>query len=296
MRLRRTELTTPGSSTKMMEKAADSDADEVMIDLEDAVAPTEKVEARQKIVEAIRSLDWGGTNVAVRINGLHTQYAYGDLTEVVESVGERIDTIIVPKITCAEDVYLVETLLDQIEANVGIDSRIGIEVLIEETEAVVDVDEIAATGTRLEALIFGPADYAASQGVDLESVESGEDIWHHVRSEIVVAARSNGIAAIDGPFSDFSDPEGYREECRRAKALGYTGKWTIHPSQIEIANNVFSPTETEVEQAQRLIDAMEAGEESGQGAVELDGKMIDAASARRKRRIVERAKQIGMLD
>jgi citrate lyase subunit beta/citryl-CoA lyase len=283
----------------MMEKAAGSEADEVMLDLEDAVAPNAKKEARGKIVDAIHEIDWSGTLVAVRINGLDTRYAYGDLVEVVEGAGEEIDTIIVPKIQRAADVYLVDKLLGQIEDNNDIENELGIEVLIEETEAVQNVDEIAAASDRLEALIFGPGDYSAAQGVDLQSIGKGGDypgdIWHYVRSSIVIAARSNGIDAIDGPYGNFSDPEGYREECIRSNTLGFVGKWAIHPSQIEIANEVYAPSGEDVERAQRIVEAMEEGADEGQGAVQLDGEMLDEASVRSARGTLERAREIGMI-
>lgn len=301
MRTRRSELTTPGSSMDMMEKAASSGADEVMLDLEDAVAPSEKKPSREKIASAIHELDWGDKVVSVRINDLDTPNAYGDLVEVVEEAGEHIDTIIVPKIKRADDIYMVEKLLDQIEENKGIENTIGIETLIEETEALQNVDEIAATGDRLEALIFGPGDYSASQGVQQKSIgDHGEegsypgDIWHYVRNRVVVAARSNGLDAIDGPYGDFSDPDGYREECVRSFTLGFVGKWAIHPSQIEIANEVYKPEEEHVEHSQKVVEAMESS--GDQGAVRLDGEMIDEASVRSARDTLERARQIGMID
>ena len=299
MRVRRSELTTPGSSMDMMRKAAESDADEVMLDLEDAVAPSEKEDARGKIVEAIGEYDWSGTVVAVRINDLDHPNAYGDLIEVVEGAGEALDVIIVPKIKRAADVYLVDKLLGQIEANRGIDDPVAIEVLIEEVEAVQNVDAIAAASDRLESLIFGFGDYSASQGMQLDSIGTDGtypgDVWHHVRYRTVIAARANGIDAIDGPLADFSDPEGYRRECDRSAVLGFVGKWAIHPSQIEIANDVYAPTEAEVEHAERVVEAMESGQESGRGAVQLDGEMLDEASVRKARRRLERARGIGML-
>jgi citrate lyase subunit beta/citryl-CoA lyase len=284
----------------MMEKSAQSDADEVMLDLEDAVAPSEKIAARDKIVQAIHDFDWDDKLVAVRINDLDHPNAYGDLIDVVEGAGEHIDTIIVPKIKREEDVYMVEKLLSQIEEANDIDNTIGIEVLIEEVEALQRVDQIAATGDRLEALIFGFGDYSASQGVNLDSI-GGEtaypgDVWHYVRNKTVVAARVNGLDPIDGPFGDFSNPEGYRMECERSYMLGFVGKWAIHPSQIEIANDVYAPEPDEVERAQRVVEAMEKGQEEGKGAVHLDGEMIDEASMRKARETIERASQIGMID
>lgn len=300
MPVRRSELTTPGSSMDMMQKSANSDADEVMLDLEDAVAPNEKIEARKKIVDAIHEFDWEGTLVSVRINDLDHPNAYGDLIEVVEGAGEEIDTIIVPKIKREEDVYMTEKLLSQIEEANNIENTIGVEVLIEEVEALQRVDEIAATGDRLEALIFGFGDYSASQGVNLDSI-GGEtaypgDVWHYVRNKTVVAARVNNLDPIDGPFADFSDPDGYRIECERSHMLGFVGKWAIHPSQIEIANDVYAPAPEEVEHARQVVEAMQEGQEAGQGAVHLDGEMIDEASMRKAEETLERAREIGMTD
>jgi len=302
MSVRRSELTTPGSSEKMMRKAAESDADEVMLDLEDAVAPNAKVEARGLIVDAVHDLDWSEKIVAVRINGLDTPQAYGDLVEVVEGAGDEIDVIVLPKAKEAADIHFVATMLDQIEANAGLEEPIGIEVLIEEVEALQHVDEIAAASDRLESLIFGPGDYSASQGVDLTDVggDGGDaypgDLWHYVRNRTVVAARANGLDAIDGPFGDFSDPEGYRRECTRSKTLGFVGKWAIHPSQIEIANNVYAPKQEKVEYAQRVVEAMEEGTAAGEGAVQLDGKMLDEATVRSAKNTLDRARNIGMID
>lgn len=300
MPVRRTELTTPGSDTEMMCKSAASNADEVMLDLEDAVAPDEKEAARDWIVDAIHEFDWSDTLVAVRINGLDHPNAYGDLITVVEGAGEAIDTVIVPKVRRSEDVYVVETLLDQIEAKAGVATPIGIEVLIEEVEALQRVDEIAAASDRLEALIVGFADYAASQGVDIDGIggEAGYpgDIWHYVRNRTVVAARANGLDAIDGPYADIADPEGYREECVRSHTLGFVGKWAIHPSQIGIANEVYAPDPEDVEHARRVVEAMEESQAEGRGVATLDGEMLDEASLRQARATLETAREIGMLD
>lgn len=303
MRVRRSELTTPGSSLNMMEKAAESPADEVMLDLEDAVAPEEKEDARSRIIEALKTFDWDDSVVAVRINALGHQNAYRDLIEVIEGAGENVDTVIVPKVTVPEDVYVVDTLLTQLEAATDLTESIGIEVLIEETEAVQHIDEIAAASDRLEALIFGPGDYAAAQGVSVDSAggkaKEGAypgDVWHFVRSRIVVAARSNGLDAIDGPFADFDDPEGYREQCRWSRTLGFVGKWAIHPSQIEIANEVYQPTDDEITYAQRVVEVMEEGHESGYGAVQMDGEMLDEAVLRSARRTLERARTVGLVE
>ena len=300
MPVRRSELTTPGSDMDMMQKSANSEADEVMLDLEDAVAPSEKIEARDKTVDAIHEFDWSDKLVSVRINDLDHPNAYGDLIGVVEGAGEHIDTIIVPKIKREEDVYMTEKLLSQIEAANDIENTVGIEVLIEEVEALQRVDHIAETGDRLEALIFGFGDYSASQGVNLDSI-GGEtaypgDVWHYVRNKTVVAAQVNDLDPIDGPFADYSDPEGYRTECERSHMLGFVGKWAIHPSQIEIANDIYAPEPDEVENAQRVVEAMQEGQEAGQGAVHLDGEMIDEASMRKAEKTLERAREISMID
>jgi citrate lyase subunit beta/citryl-CoA lyase len=286
----------------MMEKAARSDADEVMLDLEDAVAPGEKVAARAKVVDAIHDLDWSDKVLAVRINGLGTRYAYGDLVEVVEGAGAALDVVVVPKVEHARDVYVVETLLGQLEANLGLDEEIAIEVLVEETAAMQHVDAIAAASDRLEALIFGPGDYSAAQGVDLSAIGNRDedgypgDIWHYARNRIVIAARANGLDAIDGPFPDFSDPDGYRQECRHSSLLGFVGKWAIHPSQIAIANEVYAPAPDVVDRARRVVDAMERGAAAGRGAVQLDGQMLDEATVRSARRTLERARAVGLLE
>lgn len=302
MRIRRSELTTPGNSMKMMGKAADSAADEVMLDLEDSVAQPEKIGARETIVAAIDEFDWSGKLISVRVNNLDHANNHGDLSAVVEGAGNEIDTITVPKIERAADVYFVDKLLGQLEAKADIDQPIGLEVLIEETSAVQNVDAIAAASGRLEALVFGPADYAASQGVSLRSIGSHSDegaypgdVWQYVRNRIVIAARSNGLAAIDGPFGDFSDAEGYREEALRARTLGFVGKWAIHPSQIEIANEVYSPSPEEINRAREIVEAMEEGVAEGRGAVQLDGEMLDEASVRSARKLLEQARRLGQI-
>jgi len=299
VRLRRSELSTPGSSEKMLEKAAASDADFVFLDLEDAVAPAEKVGARAKVVHALNTYDWGRKTKAIRINNLETEWAYEDVIHVVEEAGEKLDVIIVPKVKSAEDVRWVDTLLSQIEQKRRWTRQIGLEVLIEEVEAMINAEEIARATPRLEAIIFGPGDYSASQGVRIDAVggvtdDYPGDIWVYQRNKVVIAARAAGIQAIDGPFADFRDADGYRRECVRAQVLGFSGKWCIHPSQVAIANEVFSPTERQVARARKLIAAYAEAEAQGLGAVAVDGVMVDAASARIMRNIVERADLIGM--
>jgi len=296
-RLRRSELSTPGTSMKMMEKAAASAADLVFLDLEDAVAPGDKVEARKPIVEALNRLDWGTKTRAVRINSTGTVWCHDDLVEVVAGAGVNLDVIIIPKVKAPRDVWFVDTLLNQMEMKLGLPiGKIGIEILIEETEALARVEEIAGCCPRLEGLILGVGDLSASQGMRLGHIgESGDrypgDVWHYARNRLTVAARANGLDAIDGPFADFQKPDGYRKEAGWATTLGMVGKWCIHPSQIELANEVFSPTEKEVARAQQVIDAVRAAEG---GSANLNGTMIDAATQRVFEVVLERAKRIGM--
>jgi citrate lyase subunit beta/citryl-CoA lyase len=293
-RLRRCELSTPGSNPKMMEKAAASGADLVFLDLEDAVAPNEKVAARPKVIAALIGLDWGSKTRAVRINSLETEYAYQDIIDVVEAAGDHLDTIIIPKVKSAREVWWVDVLLTQIETRLRRTKRIALEVLIEEVQAMIEVEAIARSSSRLEALIFGPGDYSASQGVRNKTIggDAGGypgDIWHYAKNKIVIAARAAGIDAVDGPFGGFKDPDGYRTECARSSALGFVGKWAIHPSQIDLANDAFSPPADEVKQARILCDAYAKAEADGLGAVAVDGVMVDAASVRILRNTIEKA-------
>jgi citrate lyase subunit beta/citryl-CoA lyase len=285
MRLRRSELSTPGTSEKMMAKAAASDADLVFLDLEDSVAPGEKKAARALVAEALVTHDWGAKTRAVRINGVHTPWAFGDLADVVTHAGRALDVVIIPKVKAPRDVWFVETLLQELEADLGLDRHIGIEVLVEETEALARVEEIAACSPRLEALILGVGDLSASQGIRTGHIgEAGDrypgDMWHYARNRMIVAARAHGLDAIDGPYANFRNPDGYRREAAWAATLGCVGKWAIHPSQIDLANEVFAPTAEEVEQARRAVEAVREAETAGSGAASLGGMMIDAATAR----------------
>lgn len=297
-RVRRCELSVPGSSEKMVAKAAAMNVDFVFLDLEDAVAPSEKRPARKKIVDALNSLDWGKKTRCVRVNDLTTEYAYEDIIEVVEGARENLDIIMLPKAMSAADVQFVDKLLNMMEKKLGLKKRIGIEVLIEEVEAMMNVEEIAAASPRLEALIFGMGDYSASQGVSLKDIggESGYpgDIWHYQRQRMTIAARANGIDAVDGPYADFRNPDAYREECRRAMILGMVGKWAIHPNQVEVAQAVFSPDPAEVTRARAMMKAYEEALAQGLGAVQYEGKMIDIASVRIVKNLVDKADLIGM--
>ena len=298
MRLRRTELAVPGSSPRMMRSAAASTADEVFLDLEDSVAPSEKEPARAKIVQALKELDWSGKVVCVRINGLDTKLAYRDLIEVVEPAGQYIDTIMVPKVRRPEDVYFVDTLLTQIEEYAGIGRRIGIEAQIENGEGLANVERIAFASPRLETIIFGPGDFAASVGVPNLSIGAHKmdypgHVWHYVMSRIIAAARAAGLQAIDGPFGSYLDLDGVRDSAQIARTLGYDGKWAVHPAQIDVINEVFTPSEELIRQALAFAERYKrATEIEGLGAVALDGQMIDGASLRMVNELLRRAEQI----
>lgn len=300
-RLRRSELSTPGSNPKMIERAASSDADLVFLDLEDAVSPNEKAPSRKYIVEGLNQLDWGKKTRAVRINGTHTHWCYEDLVEVVTGAGPNIDVIIVPKPKSPRDVWFVDTLLTQLEGQLGLEEgRIGLELLIEETEALARVEEIAACCPRIEALILGFGDFSASQGMRLSLHGAGEgkypgDPWSYHRNRMIVAARANGLDAIDGPFADFRDEAGYRREATWASALGAVGKWAIHPSQVPLANEVYSPTDAEIARAQRMIEQVRQAEAAGTGAASAGGVMVDAATARLFEVTLERARLTGKI-
>ena len=298
-RLHRSELAVPGSSPKMFEKAITSNADVVFLDLEDAVSPQDKIPSRQNIIKAIKEMNWKekGKTISIRINSLDTHYMYRDVIEIVEEVGEKIDTILIPKAGSASDVYMVDCLLTQIEDNKKFKNKIGIECLIETALGMSNIKEIAKSSERLEALHFGVADYAAS--LKARTVIIGGlnpdypgDQWHHGLSQLVMTCRAYGLRAIDGPFGDFNDKDAYIASAKRAAAIGFDGKWAIHPSQIDLANEVFSPPEKEVNKAIRILEELEKAANEGKGAAQLDGRMIDAASARMAENVVNINNQI----
>ena len=282
----------------MIAKAAVGAADLVFLDLEDAVAPQEKESAREPIIAGLNELDWGTKARAVRVNGPHTTWCHDDIIEIVTRAGSHLDVIIVPKVKAPRDVWFVETLLDQLEQKLRLPpGRIGIEVLIEEVEALACVEEIARCSPRLEALILGVGDLSASQGIRTGHIgDSGQrypgDMWHYARNRMIVAARAAGLDAIDGPYANFRNDDGYRREAGWAATLGAVGKWAIHPSQIPLANEIFAPTEAEVTQAREAVAAVEAAEAAGEGAASLGGIMIDAATARIFGTVLERAQRI----
>ena len=312
-RLNRSELAVPGSSENLLPKAAASAADVVFLDLEDAVAPDDKPQARKNVIRALNDLDWSKKTVSVRINGLDTHFMYRDVVDVVEQAGGALDLIMIPKVGTAADVYALDMLVTQIEDAVGLEKRIGFELIIETALGMQNVHEISAASPRIESLHFGVADYAASTRARTTNIgganpdyailtdadESGDrtvhwgDMWHYAIARMVVAARANGLRPVDGPFGDFSDPDGYRAAARRAAVLGCEGKWAIHPSQIGPANEEFSPSAAEVEKAKRVLAAMEQAQAEGKGAVALDGRLIDIASIRQAENLVRKAEQTG---
>jgi citrate lyase subunit beta / citryl-CoA lyase len=280
--LRRSELAIPASNDHMFDKIASLGADLIFLDLEDAVAPAHKEASREKAIKALTELDWGRTARAIRINGLDTQWCHDDIIEVVTRAGEHLDTIVVPKACTARDVWWVDLLLTQLEAKLNLRKQIRLEVLIEEVEGLANAEAIAISSQRIDAIIFGVGDFSLSQGarVDTNFVPIGEypgDFWLYARNKIMVAARIARIDAIDAPYPDYSDLEGYERDARRASMIGYTGKWAIHPSQVAVANEVYSPTVAEIALAQRNLSAYREAEAKGLGAVGVNGVLVDAA-------------------
>jgi malyl-CoA/(S)-citramalyl-CoA lyase len=313
-RLHRSELAVPGTNVRAMEKAPALNADVVFLDLEDAVAPDDKEPARGNVIAALRTHDWSRTAVSVRVNGLDTQWCYRDIVEVVEQAGDVLDTVLVPKVGSPSDVVFVATLLDQIEQRNGWETgRIGIHILIETARGMANVEAISrARPDRLEAMVFGVADYAASVRARTTNIGGANpdysvltdadaegrrethwgDQWHFAISRMVAACRAEGLRPIDGPFGDFNDHEGYRSAAHRAAAMGCEGKWAIHPSQIELANEVFTPSDVEVDRARGILEAMETAAKEGKGAVSLDGRLIDAASLRMAENLIRQIEQM----
>lgn len=310
----RSELAVPGTNVRAMAKAPTLGADLVFLDLEDAVAPDDKEQARANVIEALLGQDWTSCAVSVRVNGLDTHWCYRDVVDVVERAGQVLETVLVPKVGSASDVEFVGTLLDQIEQRNGWPAgRIGIHILIETAKGMANVEAISrARPDRLEAMVFGVADYAASVRARTTNIgganpdyavltdpdAAGErrlhwgDQWHFGISRMVAACRAEGLRPIDGPFGDLEDAEGFRAAARRAAALGCEGKWAIHPSQVALANEVFTPSEAEVVKARRILEAMEQAAKEGKGAVALDGRLIDAASIRMAETLIAKIDQI----
>jgi citrate lyase subunit beta/citryl-CoA lyase len=298
--LRRTQLAVPASDERMMANAAASDADEVFLDLEDAVAPSAKAEAREPLVEAARDHDWSDKLLSYRINGVDTRWWYDDVIEVVGAAGEHVDDIIVPKVSDASELQTVDDLLTQVERNndrpVG---SIGLEPQIEDGEGMHNVHEIAHATDRLSCLIFGPGDYAAAMGTPGLDIGQFPDYpghyWHHALSECNAAAKSAGVPCTDGPYADIDDVEGFRTSAERANMLGCDGKWVIHPDQIGVGNEVFAPDPEVAERAKRIVDAYAEAMAEGRGAVPVDGQMVDEATNKMAQDIVETAEAAGVL-
>ena len=311
-RLNRSELAVPGSSPDFFEKAAKSDTDIIFLDLEDAVAPDDKEKARENIIKALNEVDFGNKIISVRINGLDTHYMYRDVVDILEKGGERLDLIMIPKVGTSEDVYAVDMLVTQIEDKVGRKKKIGFEMIIETALGMQNVYKIATASKRNESLHFGIADYAASTkakttGIgtqnpkysvltDPDSKGNREtvwsDMWHYPLSRMVIAARAAGLRPVDGPFGEIQDPDAYESSANRAAVLGCEGKWAIHPSQIGLANKIFTPPEEEVIKAKRILKAMEEAQKQGKGAASLDGRLIDLASVRQAEVMMQKSELI----
>jgi malyl-CoA/(S)-citramalyl-CoA lyase len=310
-RLHRSELAVPASNPKMIEKASRCAADVVFLDLEDSVAPDDKARARQNAIAALNDIDWGGRTVSVRVNGLDTHYTYRDVIEVVAAC-PRLDMLFIPKIGVAADVYALDVLVTQIETEQARGKRIGFEVMIETALGLCNVESIAQSSRRLEAMCFGSGDFAASTGARTTTIgglnpdygvlsepgEAGErayfqlDPWHAAQARIVSACRAYGLRPLDGPYSDFNDADGFRASSKRAAVLGFEGRMLIHPSQIGGANDIFSPAADEVARARRIVAAMAQAARDGKGAVSLDGRMIDIANIRMAQRLLQKADAI----
>lgn len=292
---RRSILSVPGHRADMHQKAASSKADVIMLDLEDSVPVDAKQIAREAVAGSLKGLDWGGKIKTVRINGVDTPFAYRDLITVVAASGENLDAVVVPKIDHPGDIHFVSRLLKGIESHKGFKNRIGIEASIESAQGLLAIAEIAAASRRIETLVFGIADYSFAIGARLVSISGhGENEaalypghrWHYVMSRIVMAAKANNLAAIDAAYGNFKDIDGLTKSATQACALGFDGKWAIHPGQIDTINRVFAPTSDEIDRAKKVIEAYEKAEADGQGAVAVDGRMVDAATLRMARQLL----------
>jgi len=302
----RCQLFGPGSNTKLFEKMAASAADVINIDLEDSVAPTDKDSARANTIKAINDVDWGKKCLSVRINGLDTPFWYRDVVDLLEQAGDRLDQIMIPKVGCAADIYAVDALVSAIETAKGRKRRIGFEVIIESAAGIAHVEEIAASSPRMRAMSLGAADYAASMGMSTTGIGGTQenyymlhegarywaDPWHWVQSAIVAACRTHGLLPVDGPFGDFSDDEGFRAQARRSATLGMVGKWAIHPKQIALANEIFTPSDAAVAEAREILAAMEGAKARGEGATTYKGRLVDIASIKQAEGIVKQSEMI----
>ena len=302
----RCQLFGPGSNAKLFEKMARSEADVINIDLEDSVAPTDKDIARKQTIEAINDVDWGNKYLSVRINGLDTGWWYRDVVDLLEQAGERLDQIMIPKAGSAADIYAVDALVSSVEAAKGRKKRISFEAIIETSAGICHVEEIAAASPRMQALSLGAADFAASMGMATTGIGGTQenyymhregqkywsDPWHWAQANIVAACRTHGLLPVDGPLGDFSDDEGFRAQARRSATLGMVGKWAIHPKQVALANEVFTPTAEAVAEAREILQAMEEAKARGEGATTYKGRLVDIASIKQAEVIVNMADMI----
>jgi citrate lyase beta subunit len=299
-RAERSVLATPGSNPHMIAKALASDADVVMIDLEDAVAPDAKAASRSTVAEALREGDWRGRPRTFRMNALDSPWFVHDLVEVIEGALGRVDLIVVPKVSRPEDVHTVTTILASLEVACEGQHPIGLETQVESAAGLACCEAIAAASPRVEALVFGPGDYAASIRMPLAAIgipgrwdtDYPGHRWDYPLQRILVAARTAGVRAIDGPYADFRDQKGFRRSCLTARALGYDGKWCIHPDQVPIANEVFTPDEAELSWAREVLSASAEAERAGRGSFSLNGQMVDAATLRMARATLARARPV----
>jgi citrate lyase subunit beta/citryl-CoA lyase len=298
---RRSCLSVPGSSEKMLAKAPGLGADMVFLDLEDAVAPLEKPAARDKVIKAINELDWGDTVLCVRVNAWDTEWTYRDVIQIVEHASERLDELMLPKVQTAGEVQALDILLTQIEKTTGRQSRVGIEAQIETARGIINVEEICAASDRLETIILGPVDMSAS--MEMPSLAGGLDIpeypgdyFHYVFVKILMAGRANGLQVIDGPYVKVRDPEGFREFSKRTQILGYDGKWALHPEQVTILNEVFGVSQEQFDRAWDILEAYEKATTEGErrGAVMFGDEMIDEASRKVAVKLVARGERAGM--
>ena len=305
-RLNRCQLFGPGSNTKLPPKMAASTADVINLDLEDSVSPNDKDQARKNIIEAINDIDWGAKTLSVRINGLDTPYWYRDVVDLLEQSGDRLDMLMIPKVGCAADIYAVDALATAIERAKGRKKPVKFEVIIESAAGIAHVEDIAASSPRMEAMSLGAADFAASMGMqttgiggtqeDYYMLREGQkywsDPWHWAQTAIVAACRTHGLLPVDGPFGDFSDDEGFRAQALRSATLGMVGKWAIHPKQIALANEVFTPSEDKVTEAREILAAMEEATRTGSGATVYKGRLVDIASIKQAEVIVKQSELI----
>ena len=300
MRLRRSELAVPASNPRMVEKSAGSDADLVFLDLEDAVSPEKKEGARQIAIDGLNELDWGSKVRSVRVNDHTTRWAVDDVISVVEGAGENLDIIILPKVKQPRDIWFFETMLDGLELKLGLTRKIGLEALIEEAEGLANVEAIATSSPRLEALILGFGDLSGSMGMRFgheldKDYRYPGDMWSAHRVRMIAACRAAGIDPIDGPFGDFKNDRAYMKQATWAASLGAVGKWCIHPNQIPLANDVFAPSPREIKQAQKMVDLYNESVAKGAGAGGKGGQLVDAATLRIYEPVLERARATGRL-